>query len=47
MSARPGRIVASFDVPFEYPRSPELRFDPEFSALSGEVEPRRSGEMHR
>ncbi len=37
MSARPGRIVATFDVPFDYPRSPELRFDPEFSALSGEV----------
>jgi len=37
MSARPGRIVASFDVPFDYPRSPELRFDPRFSALSGEV----------
>lgn len=37
MSARPGRILASFDVPFEYPRSPELRFDPAFAELSGEV----------
>ncbi len=37
MSARPGRIVASFDVPFGYPRSPELRFDADFAALSGEV----------
>ena len=37
MSARPGRIVASFDVPFGYPRSPELRFDAEFAALSGDV----------
>lgn len=37
MSARPGRIVAEYEVPFEYPRSPELRFDPEFAALSGEV----------
>ena len=27
MSARPGRIVAEFDVPFAYPRDPELRFD--------------------
>ena len=27
MSARPGRIVGDFDVPFAYPRSPELRFD--------------------
>jgi NitT/TauT family transport system ATP-binding protein len=37
MSARPGRIVAEYDVPFEYPRKPELRFDPEFARLSGEV----------
>lgn len=37
MSARPGRIVASFDVPFEYPRPPELRFEPAFAELSGEV----------
>lgn len=37
MSARPGRIVAEFDVPFGYPRPPELRFDPEFARLSGEV----------
>ena len=37
MSARPGRIVAEYDVPFAYPREPELRFDPEFARLSGEV----------
>ena len=37
MSARPGRIVAEFEVPFEYPRSPELRFDAGFAKLSGEV----------
>ena len=37
MSARPGRIVASFDVPFGYPRQPELRFDPDFALLNGEV----------
>ncbi len=37
MSARPGRIVAEFDVPFEYPRHPDLRFDPDFAILSGEV----------
>ena len=35
MSARPGRIVSEFAVPFPYPRPPELRFDPEFAALSG------------
>ena len=37
MSARPGRIVATLDVPFSYPRQPELRFDPDFARLSGEV----------
>jgi NitT/TauT family transport system ATP-binding protein len=37
MSARPGRIVAEFEVPFDYPRHPDLRFDPEFATLSGEV----------
>ena len=29
MSARPGRIVAEFNIPFEYPRVPDLRFDPD------------------
>ena len=37
MSARPGRIVASFDVPFAHPRSHDLRFDAEFAELAGEV----------
>jgi NitT/TauT family transport system ATP-binding protein len=37
MSARPGRIVAEFDVPFPYPRSPDLRFEPEFAHLCGEL----------
>jgi NitT/TauT family transport system ATP-binding protein len=37
MSPRPGRVVAEFDIPFPYPRSPELRFDPEFGRLSSEV----------
>ena len=37
MSPRPGRIVAAFDVPFAYPRSPDLRFEPAFAELSGEV----------
>jgi len=37
MSARPGEIVASYDVPFDYPREPSLRYDPEFAKLSGEV----------
>ena len=37
MSARPGRIVASIDIPFEYPRVPDLRFEPEFARISGEI----------
>jgi NitT/TauT family transport system ATP-binding protein len=37
MSARPGRIVGDFAVPFAYPRKPELRFDPAFAELSGRV----------
>jgi NitT/TauT family transport system ATP-binding protein len=37
MSARPGRIIGEFEVPFDFPRSPELRFDPEFARLTGEV----------
>ncbi|HSL56258.1 MAG TPA: ABC transporter ATP-binding protein [Acidimicrobiales bacterium] len=37
MSARPGRIVGDFTVPFEYPRPPELRFEPEFAELAGQV----------
>jgi NitT/TauT family transport system ATP-binding protein len=37
MSPRPGRIVAEFAVPFDYPRSAELRFDPDFALLSGDI----------
>jgi NitT/TauT family transport system ATP-binding protein len=37
MSSRPGRIVGDFAVPFDYPRAPELRFQPEFAALTGQV----------
>jgi len=37
MSARPGTIVGDFAIPFAYPRSPELRFDPDFAHLCGEV----------
>lgn len=37
MSPRPGRIVAEFQIPFSYPRPPELRFDSEFGRLSSEV----------
>jgi len=37
MSSRPGRIIGSFDVPFGYPRVPELRFEPAFGELAGAV----------
>src|SRR4051794_10554808 len=37
MSARPGHIVADISVPFAYPRDPELRFDPAFAELCGQI----------
>jgi NitT/TauT family transport system ATP-binding protein len=37
MTSRPGSVVTSYDVPFDYPRSPDLRFDPAFAELSGQV----------
>jgi NitT/TauT family transport system ATP-binding protein len=37
MTPRPGRIVAEVTVPFGYPRSPELRFDPQFAQVAGDV----------
>jgi NitT/TauT family transport system ATP-binding protein len=40
MSPRPGRIVSEVHVPFGYPRATELRFDPEFAAVAGEISAR-------
>jgi NitT/TauT family transport system ATP-binding protein len=37
MSDRPGQVVGDFAVPFEYPRSPRLRFADQFAQLAGEV----------
>ncbi|CAN5522082.1 ABC transporter ATP-binding protein [soil metagenome] len=37
MAPRPGRIVADIEVPFGYPRAPELRYRPEFAELAAEV----------
>ena len=37
MSARPGRIVAEFEIPFDFPRTPDLRFTAEFARISGEI----------
>jgi NitT/TauT family transport system ATP-binding protein len=37
MSPRPGRIIADIPVPFPLPRPPELRADPPFAHLVGQV----------
>jgi NitT/TauT family transport system ATP-binding protein len=37
LSDRPGRVLGSFEVPFGYPRAPELRYTEPFSRLAGEV----------
>ena len=37
VSPRPGRVVGEFEVPFDYPRSPELRFDPGFTRIASRV----------
>lgn len=37
MSPRPGRIVATIDVPFEHPRIPEMRYDAAFVRIAKEV----------
>ncbi|MQY18386.1 ABC transporter ATP-binding protein [Nocardia macrotermitis] len=37
MSGRPGRIVDEVDIPFDFPRRPEIRFTPEFAALASRI----------
>jgi NitT/TauT family transport system ATP-binding protein len=37
MSARPGQIVGSFDIPFSYPRAHSLRYEPKFAEICGQV----------
>jgi NitT/TauT family transport system ATP-binding protein len=37
LSGRPGRIVAEIEVPFAYPRLPELRYTPAFAEVAGQV----------
>ncbi|HAP76413.1 MAG TPA: ABC transporter ATP-binding protein [Acidimicrobiaceae bacterium] len=37
MSARPGRIVADYQVPFAFPRVHDLRYDAAFAELSGKI----------
>jgi NitT/TauT family transport system ATP-binding protein len=37
MSERPGRIIGDFHVPFDFPRSPKILFDPDFTGLAQEI----------
>jgi NitT/TauT family transport system ATP-binding protein len=37
LSARPGRVLAEIDVPFDYPRTGGLQFDPAFTRTAGAV----------
>ncbi len=37
MSARPGRIIGDYSVPFEFPRSHDLRYEAEFAELCGRI----------
>ncbi len=37
MSGRPGEIIDQFDIPFAYPRDPELRYSAEFAKVAGQV----------
>ncbi|WP_233207175.1 MULTISPECIES: ABC transporter ATP-binding protein [Pirellulaceae] len=46
MHARPGRIVADLKVPFDFPRTSDLRSDPEFARFCGEVVGHLAGVAH-
>jgi NitT/TauT family transport system ATP-binding protein len=37
MSSRPGRVLRVIDIPFPFPRAPELRSTPTFAKLTGDV----------
>lgn len=37
MSRRPGRILQEFEIPFDYPRDPNLRYTSEFASLCNEI----------
>ncbi|MGI5292651.1 ABC transporter ATP-binding protein [Nonomuraea polychroma] len=37
LSDRPGSILGVFDVPFSYPRPPELRFSTDFTRIAAQV----------
>jgi NitT/TauT family transport system ATP-binding protein len=40
LSSRPGRVLVSFEVPFEYPRTSELRYTEPFTRIAGAVSAR-------
>ena len=37
LSARPGRVITDIEVPLPHPRRPEMRGDPQFGRLVGEI----------
>jgi NitT/TauT family transport system ATP-binding protein len=37
MSGRPGRVVEDIELPWSYPRPPELRYEPEFGRIAGHL----------
>ena len=37
MSARPGRLIGDYQVPFEFPRQHEIRYEPAFAELCGRI----------
>ena len=37
MSARPGRIIGDYQVPFDFPRHHDLRYEPAFAELCGRI----------
>jgi NitT/TauT family transport system ATP-binding protein len=45
MSARPGRITHTFDIPFAFPRTHDLRYEPEFARICGEISHALRGEI--
>ena len=36
-SARPGRIIGDYQVPFDFPRQHDLRYEPAFAELCGRI----------
>jgi NitT/TauT family transport system ATP-binding protein len=37
MSARPGRIIGDYAIPFGADRSQDIRFEPEFAEICGQI----------